>query len=294
MVVLPGIYGVICSGYSNENIPLLNLLFALEVGVERNSISQQELEVFLEACCKFPNYKDWRKANTNFIRITDKVDKSEFIRLKRNLLRLYPKRRKLFEQVGETLSTYKDMMNKLNNYLEDDKPRLMESINLRFLCPDEEFRSKICQFVYEELLAIFDFSEEPMKLHSFIKTASWSYPVAVKASESINIVNTICSIASFYGVGLEVIRTDALNPILTDQNYQANKAIHSNMKLIQTEPSKDKNERKQTKQYKVVNNLPSVIDNKPPQGFSMKYKAGEGSHDYKTKGVDSALAIIEK
>lgn len=133
-----------------------------------------------------------------------------------------------------------------------------------------------------------------MKLHSFIKTASWPYPVAVKASESINIVNTICSIASFYGVGLEVIRTDALNPVLTDQNYQANKAINSNMKLIQILPSKDKNDKKHAKQYRMLNNLPAVIDNKPPQGFSMKYKVGEGGQDFKTKGVDSALAIIEK
>ncbi len=47
-----------------------------------------------------------------------------------------------------------------------------------------------------------------MKLHTFIKSASWSYPIAFMSVNSINIINTLCSIASFYGVGLEVIRTD--------------------------------------------------------------------------------------
>ena len=66
----------------------------------------------------------------------------------------------------------------------------------------------ICQFMYEELTTIFDFTEDLTKLHNFIKTASWSIPIALFTSNGINIVNTVCSIASYYGVGLEVLRTD--------------------------------------------------------------------------------------
>lgn len=84
----------------------------------------------------------------------------------------------------------------------------MKKLNLGFLCPDDEWRSRLCQFVYEELSTIFDFSEELAKLHSFIKTASWNLPIALFTQNSINIVNTVCSIASYYGVGLEVLRTD--------------------------------------------------------------------------------------
>lgn len=62
--------------------------------------------------------------------------------------------------------------------------------------------------MYEELTTIFDFTEDLNKLHNFIKTASWSLPIALFTSNSINIVNTVCSIASYYGVGLEVLRTD--------------------------------------------------------------------------------------
>jgi len=31
----------------------------------------------------------------------------------------------------------------------------MENINLRMICPEDEFRSKICQLVYEQMLAVF-------------------------------------------------------------------------------------------------------------------------------------------
>ena len=172
----------------------------------------------------------------------------------------------------------------------------MEDINLRFLCPDDEFRSKICQLVYEELLAIFDFSEDPVKLHSFIKTASWPYPIAVKAVESINIVNTVCSIASFYGVGLEVIRTDIVNPILTDQNYRANQAIKRNLnENIPEDPKEDLLSRRNLKKEKLMK--PIILETKPPQSFSMKYKANEMEEDvdeHKGKGVDLAMEIIER
>lgn len=37
------------AGYFHENIHLLNLLFALEVAIERENISQPEYEFFIEA-----------------------------------------------------------------------------------------------------------------------------------------------------------------------------------------------------------------------------------------------------
>jgi len=152
----------------------------------------------------------------------------------------------------------------------------------------------VCQLVYEELLAIFDFNEDPVKLSSFIKTASWQYPVAMRASESINIVNTICSIASFYGVGLEVIRTDIVNQILTNQNYRANQAIKANLveerpldvqaKLLSKNTDEDNFEK------------PVILETKPPQSFSMKYKTNENETEDETKmkGIDATLDTIER
>lgn len=271
----------------------MNLLFALEIGNQRGSFNRDELEFFIETLIKFDNYKGWRKPETSFVRITSKVNKGEYLRIKRNLIKLYPKHHELFEKLDNNVGTYKDIMNILFKD-EGEKQSLMQDINLRFLCPDDEFRSKICQLVYEELLAIFDFNEDPVKLHSFIKTASWPYPVSVRASESINIVNTICSIASFYGVGLEVIRTDVVNPILTDQNYRANQAIKANFresipldpmqKLLSKNVEEEEFER------------PVILETKPPESFSMKYKPTEeeDEEESKTKSVEATLEIIER
>jgi hypothetical protein len=79
--------------------------------------------------------------------------------------------------------------------------------------------------VYEELTTIFDFTEDLTKLHNFIKTASWSLPVALFTSNSINIVNTVCSIASYYGVGLEVLRTDYQHSKRKNPNFFEDKNI---------------------------------------------------------------------
>lgn len=104
------------AGYKQSNIPLFNLLFALEIGIERGTVIKEEFEFFMTSFIKLPNYKKWRKADTSFVRITDKIDNNSFIRLKRNQLRLYPKRRSLFEEVGESVTTYRDMMGKFNSY----------------------------------------------------------------------------------------------------------------------------------------------------------------------------------
>lgn len=277
---------------------MLNLVFALEIGIENESLTRDEFDFFFKNFLKFPNFKDWRKPETNFIRISDTIDKSAFIRLKRSLLRLYPKRRKLFEDLGESTFTYKAIIDKVNTHFaagkvflfknidRGEKPKLMESINVSFLCPDHEFRSMIWQIVYQELLAIFDFNEELIKLHSFIKTASWSHPIAVKTHESINIVNTICSIASYYDVSLEVVRSDSKNPVLSDPNFNTNMAIYSNVKKWEVSQN--------TKVATDKQSIPAVLDWKPPKGFSMKYKVSDNDKEKDAQGVKSALSIIEK
>ena len=136
---------------------------------------------------------------------------------------MFPDLRKLFETLESKIKsdfTYKAVSSLLYKKLfkkdsEDDSLKkwrdlpLMRKLLVGFICPDNEWRSKICQFVYEELQTIFDFNEDFNKLHNFIKTASWNLPVALFTQNSINIVNTVCSIASYYGVGLEVLRTDS-------------------------------------------------------------------------------------
>jgi hypothetical protein len=172
------------------------------------------------------NCHDWRlnphkpsSMKTGFAEPHQRNKQSEYMAIKREVLKLYPDLRKLFETIEIKIGKeflYKEANNliygKLFNPRNDsaqwkDLP-LIKKLNVGFICPDDEWRSKLTQFMYEELSTIFDFNEDLNKLHNFIKTASWSLPISLFTSNSINIVNTVCSIASYYGVGLEVLRTD--------------------------------------------------------------------------------------
>ena len=153
--------------------------------------------------------------------------------MKRDIVKLYPDVRKLFEtleiKIGKDF-TYKDCNNLLYHKLLKNSDwkdiPLIKKINIGFICPDDEWRSKLCQFVYEELSTIFDFTEDLNKLHNFIKTASWSLPIALFTHSSINIVNTVCSIASYYGVGLEVLRTDYQQSVKGRDGYYRNREVN--------------------------------------------------------------------
>ena len=131
--------------------------------------------------------------------------------LKQRIVRHYPDLTEMIymieDEVGPS-SSYKDLSRLLNRKLlkEDfESLPLIKKIIVSFVCPDTEFKSRLSQFVYEELSTIFDFTEDLTKLHNFIKTASWHMPIALFTTNGINIVNTVCSIASYYGVGLEVL-----------------------------------------------------------------------------------------
>lgn len=90
--------------------------------------------------------------------------------------------------------------------------------------------------MHEELKTIFDYTEDLCKLHSFIKCASWTIPVTLVTVNSINIVNTICSIASYYGVGLEVLRTDYQHTLRKEPFYLDNKDIDENTRPVFNPP----------------------------------------------------------
>lgn len=57
---------------------------------------------------------------------------------------------------------------------------------------------------------MFSFTEGAMKLHDFVKVASWSQPIALISSGDIHSINAVCSVASHYGVSLEILRSSEL------------------------------------------------------------------------------------
>lgn len=196
-VIMPSIYSTILAGIRQENIGLFNLIFSLEIALKKTTVTREDIDFFLSQFFKIPNHKQWRNQDKTFIDKSLLVDRSAYNKFKSLLLKHYPDMRKVFEiidiQLGSSFS-YKDLSSLLfkrilKEDLKDDS--LIKKINCSLLCPNQEFKSLLCQFVHEELSTIFDFTEDLTKLHNFIKTASWSLPVALFTSNSINIVNTV-------------------------------------------------------------------------------------------------------
>ena len=143
------------------------------------------------------------------------IPRIRLMSIKRDVSRLYPEFGKKFVEkieadLGQTFK-YKDASLYIFKLFKDPKFKnisLVQEICLGFLCPDHEFKSKLTQFVYEQLSEVFDFSEEYSRLHQFLTRAAWKNPIALLAVSHVNMINTISSIAQHYGVGLDVIRTD--------------------------------------------------------------------------------------
>ena len=196
-VIMPSIYSTIVAGIRQENTGLFYLVFALEIAFKKTTVTRDDLDFFLDQFFKIQRHKQWRNHEVSFIQKNYKVEREKYNKIKSMLLRYYPDTRKVFEIIDIQLGTsfsYKDLSSIiykriLKEELKDES--LIKKINVALLCPNDEFKSLLCQFVHEELSTIFDFTEDLTKLHNFIKTASWSLPVALFTSNSINIVNTV-------------------------------------------------------------------------------------------------------
>lgn len=234
-VIMPSIYSTIVAGIRQENISLFNLVFSFEIALKKTTVTRDDIDFFFNQFFKIPTHKDWRNHEKHFIDKNAIFEREKYNKLKTLILKNYPDTRKVFEIIDIQLGmsfTYKDLgsiifKRILKGELKDEP--LIKRINVALLCPNEDFKSLVCQFVHEELSTIFDFTEDLTKLHNFIKTASWSLPVALFTSNSINIVNTVCSIASYYGVGLEVLRTDFQQSIKRMEHYEESKQIDLNI-----------------------------------------------------------------
>jgi hypothetical protein len=62
-VILPSVYSTVLSGVKQEHIALFNLLFSIEIGLKKQTISIDESEFLVNNLFKFPNFLDWRKNN---------------------------------------------------------------------------------------------------------------------------------------------------------------------------------------------------------------------------------------
>jgi len=134
--------------------------------------------------------------------MTTNIPKTRLNLIKREVARLYPEFGKKFVETVETdLGSefkYQDASIYIFKQFKDPKFRsltLFHEICLGFLCPDHEFKSKLTQFMYQQLSEVFDFSEEYSRLHQLLSRAAWKHPISLLSVSHVNMINTISSIA---------------------------------------------------------------------------------------------------
>lgn len=211
--LLPAIWSTIRASVPQENAPLLSLIFSLNLGVMRESITLDNFDVFGQLIMQDPGICTWM---TSFDRTpTDGNFEENFNAMQELLLTWFPDSDECLGKIRETLTQYNFSKLEVGNVFKSvlssepfkDIP-LFAKILIAAHNPDSMLKTLLRQFVFENMNSVFEYQEEFCKLNHFIKTASWSLPILLHSWPGINIVNTICSLANYYGVGLEVIRTD--------------------------------------------------------------------------------------
>ena len=211
--LLPAIWNVVRSGLPQENAPLLALIFSLNIGVMRETITLDNFDVFGQlfmqdsGVCTWMSSLDRMPVEGNF--------EETFSALEELLLTWFPDTDECLGAIKEKLTAHNFSKLEVGNVL---KAVLLNSdfkqlpVFARILVaahyPDSTLKNLLRQFIFEQLNSVFEYQEDFIKLNHFIKTASWSVPIALHSWPGMNIVNIICSLANYYGVGLEVIRTD--------------------------------------------------------------------------------------
>jgi len=216
--ILPLIFGILMSGLNPNYASLLVIIYGLNIAVNQHNIKEDEVKLFLKHFVRIPCFCEWNKFESNFVSGTELASIDEANELIKDLVLLYPDLSILNGFVGTHGQSQADVNCCITQILSNVNTlsfSLMKQINVKLLLRNKEVKSLINEFVHHTLSNILDISYEPIKFHKFIKTASWPLPIMVHSADSLNIVNIICSIASFYGVGLEVLRTD--DDILLDK-----------------------------------------------------------------------------
>ena len=82
---------------------------------------------------------------------------------------------------------------------------LIKQIIISIFGLKSDLKSKLTQFINEELTSIFDYEDKGIKLYSFLKLALWYQPILLFAPININTINILFCLASNLKVGCEFV-----------------------------------------------------------------------------------------
>jgi hypothetical protein len=200
---------------------MFNLLFTFNIGLKRSTIEHHDVNFMIETLSKRKDFVLWKQIDVmeGFCSVIDHDNLHAFANKisyysRDQLLVVYKKLELLKNSSGinqiillipiEEIISMRKAVHELLKEDFKDLP-LSQKMILSLYGLHTDVKSRFSQFIYEELSSIFAYQDEPIRIHSYIKLASWHIPIAVFSAKNINVINTFCSIASFYGVDLEIL-----------------------------------------------------------------------------------------
>lgn len=210
--VLPALWKVVAASLPLRCTPLLALAFALRVELSTGRLSTGLYELFWRLMRKAQRWEVWMTGFESG-EISEESWESVLIEAERELavIPVAKTLKKIRKELAKFAFQLKFVPVILPEILEKSKyksvslfPRLLISLYY----PDILTRRLLRQFIFEQLNSLFLYSEDPTPLQHFIKAASWSFPILLVSEVGLNVVSLLCAMANYYGVGLEVARTD--------------------------------------------------------------------------------------
>ena len=106
-----------------------------------------------------------------------------------------------------------------------------------------------------------------MKFNDFVKLAAWSYPIAIIPHRSLNTINTISSLATYFGVDLEIVRSSDLTTqalTTTSPEVEHLNLVESNLQDYSLAANLE-GYAKDASVYTRLEDLPTTFSNDPKQ-----------------------------
>lgn len=210
--VLPALWKVVAASLPLRCTPLLALAFALRVELSTGRLSTGLYELFWRLMRKAERWEVWMTGFESGEISEDSWEKV-LIEAEKELAVIATAKplKKIRKELAKLAFQLKFVPVILPEVLEKSKHKavpLFFRILISLYYPDSLTRRLLRQFIFEQLNSIFVYSEDSTPMQHFIKSASWSFPILLVSEVGLNVVSLLCAMANYYGVGLEVARTD--------------------------------------------------------------------------------------
>ena len=212
--VLPAIWKVMAASLPLHCTPLLALAFTMRIELSTGRLQEERYDLFWRLMRRTEDWKEWM-VSFDAGEISEESWENVLYEAECQVTSMDVSVAKCMKKIRKELAKVSFQLKFvpviLPEVLEKSKYKslpLFLRVLISLYYPDALTRRLLRQFIFQQLNSILEYTEEPTPMQQFIKSASWSFPILLLSEVGLNVVSVLCAMANYYGVGLEVVRTD--------------------------------------------------------------------------------------